>query len=249
MRTEMDGNIRPWGRPMSEHDYDLAAIVLYQTAKTGSTDIIDDADKIDISTINPYPVKSQVAAPISSFSSRSIAQIQLDDITPTPYYGIFNNFALINVSESSQDILKLHVNFSEHWNLFLFGASPKLYSFSGYFLDSREFPYYQEFMVAYEKFLRGRKCVENEMEMIISYQGKVVPGYLTTVSVTSSANNPLLKEFTFQILVREEVWVRDNISSIRFNDGHVTHNYNEPRLNILSNKHRFPSTASAKYKG
>jgi hypothetical protein len=73
-----------------------------------------------------------------------------------------------------------------------------------------EYPYYQEFLVAYEKYLSGRKCVENAMQTKLMISGQIIDGFLLNVSVTHNATTPTLKEFTFTMLVKGVSWVRIN---------------------------------------
>lgn len=128
------------------------------------------------------------------------------------YYGLFNNFSLLSVSESSDQIVKIHQNFSGNWSAFFLGKKPQVFTFSGFFVDSREYPYYQEFMMAYEQYLAGRKCVERKMRMKIMYDGKIVDGYILNIMTSITADTIMMKQFSFSVLVTSPPrWVRFNI--------------------------------------
>jgi hypothetical protein len=155
-----------------------------------------------------------------------------------PYYGVFNNFSLLSVGESSDQIVKVHQNFSGNWSAFFMGRKPQIVTFSGFFMDSREYPYYQEFMVAYEKYLAGRKCVENRMRMKVLYDGKIVEGYILTISINTTADTIMMKQFSFSVLITAAPrWIRFNIvdggTNTRITDGALLSQYN-----MFSNKAR-----------
>ena len=129
----------------------------------------------------------------------------------TQYYGLFNNFSLTGVNERKEQMVKVHMNFGGSWNAFFFGDKPTIYGFNGFFLDSEEYPYYQEFMTAYDNYLSGRKCIENKFQMLISYDGKITGGYILDISTGISAINPYMKSFSFTVLIASENWYRTNI--------------------------------------
>jgi hypothetical protein len=99
-------------------------------------------------------------------------------------------------------------------------------------IDTQEYPYYQEFMVAYEKFLCGRNCIKNKMQTIIFYDGRLVDGYLLNISTTHTAADQVIKPFNFTVLVKNTAWVRFNTAVLT--GGAVDY----PRLNWLKNYHR-----------
>ena len=136
------------------------------------------------------------------------------------------------MTESHEQITKVHMNFSARWNAFFFGAAPNIYQFRGVFIDSMEYPYYQEFLVAYEKYLAGRKCVENNMQTKIMISGQIIDGFLLNVSVVHDAMNQKLKQFQFTMLVKGVNWVRVNRISPNKSDSKEV-------FNGLSNLSRF----------
>jgi len=147
------------------------------------------------------------------------------------YYGIFNNFMLTSVSESRKTINKVHMNFADSWNVFFFGNSPVMLSMSGGFIDTEEFPYYQEFMVAYEKYISGERLVENNLNMLISYDGKIIEGYILNINTSTSVTTESYKQFSMVILVKDIYWVR-------FNEDET----GDPKPNYMFNKNRLTET-------
>ncbi|RLI55313.1 MAG: hypothetical protein DRP09_10340 [Candidatus Thorarchaeota archaeon] len=194
----------------------MATIILY-TASQGF--VSDEALKnnnyltdlsMSITELEAGSITGDVNAP-PSIPGGKVALISLDGKRPNNYYGVFNNFSLINVTESHGEIVKLHQNFSNGWNAFFFGEKPAIYNFSGIFLDTKEYPYYQEFMVAYEKYLRGRKAIENNMQLKMIYDGRIIDGYMLNINTTSTGDVEQTKSFSFSVLIRKSGWVRMNM--------------------------------------
>lgn len=213
-----DNRIRPYTVGTTEHEGTVATIILYTTSQGFvSDDALKTNDYLTDLSMNITDLEVRSAggdAPASSIPGGKVALISLDGKAPNNYYGVFNNFSLINVREDHGEIVKLHQNFSDGWNAFFFGEKPAVYSFSGIFLDTKEYPYYQEFMVAYQKYLRGRRAIENNMQLKMIYDGKIIDGYMLNISTTSTGDVEQTKSFTFSILVRRSGWVRMNLMPI-----------------------------------
>lgn len=160
-----------------------------------------------------------------------IPMLTLDDVHD--YYGVFNNFSLTRVRESKDQIVKVHQHFGGEWNAFFFGAKPEVYTFEGFFIDSEDYPYYQEFMIAYDRYLAGRKCVENKMQMKIVYDGRIVDGFMLNITVANAADTPYMKQFSFTALVRSSHWLRTNLIPL-INSTGSSHGQ-ERGFNVMSN--------------
>jgi len=219
LTSSIDNKVRPYTVGTTEHDGTVASIILYTTSQGF---VSDDALKtndylvdlsMSISELEAGAISGDVSSP-PSIPGGKVALISLDGKAPNNYYGVFNNFSLINVREAHGEIVKLHQNFSNGWNAFFFGEKPAIYSFSGIFLDTKEYPYYQEFMIAYEKYLRGRRAVENNMQLKIIYDGKIIDGYMLNIETTTTGDSEQSKSFTFSVLVRKSNWIRINLMPI-----------------------------------
>ena len=199
--------LRPTASIKSREDTTIASLILYKDREEDATDNskggIDYLSALD--TIVSVPVSSL----ISTGRSGDIPLLSLDDQS-TAYLGVFNNFVLASVSEANSSISKLHMNFSNSYNTFFFSEAPKQISFSGGFFDTADFPYYQEFMVAYDRYLSGSKLAESGMKMNISYDGKVIEGYINSISVNTDASSQAYKTFQFSMIALSTTWDRMN---------------------------------------
>lgn len=235
----MDSLMRPYANMLTEHENNYATIVLLQEGQVKADDdqpanYLDGSFDSYISELTPDPNASDSIQAQTLREGGSVVVDSLDGINP--YYGIFSNFSLQNVTEKSDQIVKIHQNFSGYWNAFFFGEQPRVFQFSGVFIDTKEYPYFQEFMVAYDKWLSGRKCIENKMTMKMIYDGRLIDGYIISVGSISTAENPMIKQFQFQVLVRASAWIRSNIIAVRQANSNI-YSYKE-MVNALSNPNR-----------
>ena len=217
LKSIESNQLRPYNAAPTEHDDPIATIILYSQNNSFTNTSTADQTTIDYLTNFSEKIKPLVPEANSSLVTNN-STIPDGDIPilsmqqSQDYYGVFNNFSVTNLSESHSQITKVHMNFSARWNVFFFGNTPNMYQVRGFFLDSQEYPYYQEFMVAFEKYLSGRKCVENHMNLKFVISGQIIDGYMLDITVSHNANTPTLKEFAFTILVKGSSWVRTNIT-------------------------------------
>lgn len=133
-------------------------------------------------------------------------------ITPFQrFYGVFKNFGLDQVGEATQEVAKVVLNFGLGWTAYFFGQQPRIFTFSGTFLDAKNYPYYEQFMTAYKTHLSGSKIAENGYRFYIVYDQKVVSGYMLGINTSSQAQNRTIKSFQFQVLIDDENMFRTNI--------------------------------------
>lgn len=250
--SNLEELLRPYNTGLVPHNHNLASIVLYTNEEQDYDLFRDHTKEYDyFDNLNEYVSQLETAAITQggniqpdNISSGKVPIINLDNNpshvknSPSrPYYGVFNNFSLIKVTEQFGEIIKVQQNFTEGWNAFFFGEKPIIFSFNGIFLDSKDYPYYQEFMIAYGKYLAGRKCVENKMQMKIIFDGKIVDGYMISIMTSSDAQNELIKSFEFSVLVRNVKWVRMNLIKVKSGNGDDIRYQEE--LNGLTNQYRY----------
>jgi hypothetical protein len=208
-KRDVSSYTRPYNKGIGlRDDTTIASIVLY----TNSTANEVDSDTKEVMKGNLGDLTQKVIMPSVNTTfdgiSRDVKEMSLDG--RHKYYGIFNNIVLTGVQESHNTIQKMHLNFSDSWNVFFFSDNPVMLSLNGGLLDSPEYPYYQEFMTAYDNFLSGTKATSNKLSMILSYDGKVIDGYLLGVSVNTSAALEGYKQFSMQFLAKKITWTRYN---------------------------------------
>ena len=205
---------RPYFSGVTENDDNIATIVLQIDHSANSTSNLEPKTYNYLTQFTNYVAtvrsggSTAATNDLSTALNADIPNLVLDGVHD--YYGVFNNFSLEAVQEQSADIVKITQNFSGFWNAFFMGEQPKMYTFRGHFIDTKDYPHYQTFMTAYNKYLAGRNSVKNKVKVKILYDGKIIEGYMLQVSTTSDANVPNLKLFTFIVLVKNEDWMRVN---------------------------------------
>lgn len=217
---QVNNDLRPFFTKVTEHEQALATIILLANPPSNPLENSTPTDYLHSFSSTILPPSSATYDQPQDLGYRSGTIVKATTVPKlfemeapgvTEYYGVFNNFSLVNITEAKEQMAKIHLNFGGSWNAFFFGDKPTIYTFNGFFLDSKEYPYYQEFMEAYDKYLSGRKCVENQFEMLVSYDGKIVNGYILGISTNLNATNPYMKSFSFSVLVKDEAWYRINI--------------------------------------
>lgn len=173
---------------------------------TSASDFISSG----IATIVLFESKNVQAEGVASLAGQKVATLK-DINADGSYIGIFKNFSLTQYGETRQEAFNIQRTFGKDWVAFFFGEQPRTYQYNGHFLDYVDYPHYQQFMMAYDKYLRGTKCIERGMTMYISYDGKLVRGLITQIS-TSKTSAPGLPagmvSFNFSILIMSDQFVR-----------------------------------------
>lgn len=95
-------------------------------------------------------------------------------------------------------------------------------------------------MIAYSRFLSGRKIVDNNMQMKIMYDGKIISGYMINLAVDSTAKFESTKDFRFTILVNDIKWTRLNYVSQMVGD--LGRRQLSEAWNSMDNRHRLSGT-------
>ena len=246
---EMDSSFRPYSGGMSDREPSMATIILLQqTQATKSTQqnsgLYDSFyNSVTNTSVDLTAVPSSDSSKLTDIVGGGDGSLSVPILDmgfgSTKYYGVFNNFSLQSVSEAREDLIKINMNFGGNWNAFFFGENPRVFQCSGVLLDSPEYPYYQEFITAYDKYLSGRKCIINKMKLIMSYDGRIVSGYILKMMNDLSSEQYRMKQFSFTLLVDTESWFRTNIRP----DGTMGLNYlyNDDRYDNLSKSNEIKS--------
>lgn len=215
---EGDSNFRPYSAGMSNREVSMASIILLQNAKStvskktennwayqGFRSAIGDGQtNMDTLDRNIEWLSQNSSVPNLDFGK------YMSQKTKGTYYGVFNNFAVTSVSEAREELVRINLNFGGNWNAFFFGENPRVFTVQGLLLDSPEYPYYQEFLAAYDTYLSGRKAIANKMEVVMTYDGRIISGYLLKLVNENNAEQYNLKSFSFTILVKHDNWFRYN---------------------------------------
>ena len=110
-------------------------------------------------------------------------------------------FILTGVQESHSEKLEVVNLPGDTFASYFYGASPRQFSFSGILVNTDQDQWRDAFEELYEKYLRGSVSSRNFSIVQISYNGRVVSGWLTNLSQQLNSDNDHYASFTFSVLV------------------------------------------------
>lgn len=185
-----------------------------------------DRDDSIATIVVTEPVKMEEGNPTTDFFTKFVTVltatrkneagerrvVQFDELS-TKLYGVFKNFSVMDVNEVTQEAVKVTLNFGLGWTAYFFGQQPRIFSFSGFFLDAKNYPFYEQFMRAYQTYLSGSEIARRGYRFYIAYDGKIISGYMLGINVSSSSGNRVTKSFSFQVLVDDENYFRTNMGA------------------------------------
>ena len=181
--------LRPYKVGFDDKDTTIATIVLAQEDSN-----LTQEDLKNIDYLNEF----------DSIIPEVEVSTQLASDTDNSFLGVFKNFSLLQVNESRAELAKITKTFGKKWHAFFFNQEPRVYSFTGIFLDSKNYNYYEDFMKAYDMYLAGSKCLENNYKMYLSYENKIIDGLMLGINTTSNSSDIHHKGFSFQLLVFDD---------------------------------------------
>ena len=116
-----------------------------------------------------------------------------------------DHFLLQQVTESDEEKIGPTYTFGQV-KLFCGGRNPKMYTYGGHLVDnSIEGSAKAQWMDAYERYLRGSKCVRNNAFGELYYRDQIRRGYLLHANLTESSQQPNRAQFAFSMHVIVEI--------------------------------------------
>ena len=115
----------------------------------------------------------------------------------------YSKFFLESVQESHTERTQIVETFGDFY-VFMFGEKPSVYSFSGQLVNSKNANWVTDFMLMYDLFLRGTKCVELDARAVLTYGGRQIEGFILNIATQTSAAMEGAVGISFQVLVTEK---------------------------------------------
>jgi hypothetical protein len=112
----------------------------------------------------------------------------------------YSNFFLQSVSESEQEKYQIVETFTAYY-AFFFGKRPPIYTFSGVLLNDPDNNWMGTFRFLYENYFRGTAAAELGSQATLTYDKRVVSGYLLNLSISQDAMQDKGVPFSFSMLV------------------------------------------------
>jgi len=148
---------------------------------------------------NEIPAFITIVPDSKHFSKKGIADNFSEPIT---------KFLLNNYEERHDEKLQVFETFGSP-AIFFFDKKVTVYSFSGYFVDSKhrnshgglEHSWAESFKIIWEENLRGTKLIENNNIALIGFNGNAIWGYPSNLTINNNAQAPFLAGFSFNVIV------------------------------------------------
>lgn len=110
-------------------------------------------------------------------------------------------FILTGVQESHSEKVEVVNLPGDTFASYFYGAAPRQFNFSGILLNTDQDQWRDSFEEIYEKYLRGSVSSRNYSIVQISYNGRVVSGWLTNLTQQLNSDNDHYASFSFSVLV------------------------------------------------
>ena len=120
-----------------------------------------------------------------------------DEMQGRAYVG----FILTGVQESHNEKVEIVPLPGDTFASYFYGANPRQFNFSGILLNTEQDQWRDGFEDLYENYLRGSVSSRNFSIVQISYNGRVVSGWLTNLSQQLDSSNDHYASFSFSVLV------------------------------------------------
>ena len=114
------------------------------------------------------------------------------------------NFVLQASGEADSEKSQIMDNFGELPQIFFFGRRPRVYSYSGMLWNNDTNNWKDEFRYVYNKYLRGTKCVENGVKLILTYDRSVRLGYMLQMNINQNAEMEMSVPINFAMFIEDE---------------------------------------------
>lgn len=113
----------------------------------------------------------------------------------------FIGFILSSVQESHSEKLEIVPLPGDSYASYFYGGNPRQFTFSGTLLNTDQDKWRDSFELMYEKYLRGSASSRNFNIVQVSYDTRVVSGWLTSLSQQLDGSNDRFSMFSFTLLV------------------------------------------------
>jgi hypothetical protein len=150
-----------------------------------------------------YDVNPRTFTPIESgpASIRIYGQGPKDK-KPRDFLPRYTKFILENVTESHIERTQIIETFGDFY-VFMFGERPPQYNFAGTLINAQNANWVSDFMLMYNLYLRGTRCVERNAKAILTYGGRMVEGLIPNITLTTNAQVEGGVGFQFSVIVFE----------------------------------------------
>lgn len=93
------------------------------------------------------------------------------------------------------------------FRMFMFGAAPQIWSFSGTLLNTENHNWSSEFRSIYNSHLRGSRCAKLGAEVYLTFQDIAISGIMISTNSSMVSSDPNQMPFQFTIVVTNDAFI------------------------------------------
>lgn len=112
----------------------------------------------------------------------------------------YSRFFLQSVKESQSEKFQITETFTDYY-IFFYGKRPPIYNYTGSLLNDENHKWTNDLMFFYENFLRGTATVQLGAQAFITYDGRLVSGFLLDMNIQQNSDLYKGAVFSFDVLI------------------------------------------------
>jgi len=120
----------------------------------------------------------------------------------------FIDFFLQEATESFAEKLQVDEVLSDNYVAFYFGQEPPVFQYSGTLLNTKQDDQTTGFALAYQHLLRGTSMAKRGTLLRLRYDNRIITGTVNRMQTSLRAENELAVLFSFSLLVKEYVLLK-----------------------------------------
>lgn len=127
----------------------------------------------------------------------------------------YSRFFLQSVNEVQVEKYQIVETFTAFYTFF-YGKRPPIYNYRGILLNDPNHKWTNDMMFFYDNFFRGTRSVELSAQAVLSYDGRLVSGFVLGLNIQQDAGIPKGAAFSLDVLVTDHVPVQfsDDIADL-----------------------------------
>lgn len=119
----------------------------------------------------------------------------------------YSRFFLQSVNEAQVEKFQIVETFTAFYTFF-YGKRPPVYNFRGTLLNDENHKWTNDLMFFYENFFRGTRSTELSTQAVVSYDGRLVSGFILNLNIQQSADIHKGASFSMDVLITEHQQVK-----------------------------------------
>lgn len=157
-----------------------------------------------------------------------------------------SNFILQAIGESDSEKNQIIDNFGKP-QIFMFGRRPRVYMYSGMLWNNDSNNWKGEFKALYDRYLRGTKCTENGVKILLTFDRSVRMGYVLNLSVSQVADSEMAVPMNFTMFIEDEKELIDTDSLFGTVSTDVFKLVNAQAVNTTANRNGLEAAINKKF--